>query len=213
MDTSFLVYKFEVPGFSAKELEVKVFTTGQVAKLCKVGRTTVAKWFDTGRLRGYRVPGSQDRRIPREYLIRFLKENGAFPEALRELEDETTAKVLLVAQDQVMVEQIRRELTSDRSFRVAVASSGFDAGIQAESFCPDCIVVDFSIGRTEALQICQNLRRNSEFTNVILVALVPDDGSLAFDRSHINETFKKPFDASLLAERLRVLIGAHKDIF
>ena len=51
----------------------KVFTTGQVAKICKVAPRTVSKWFDSGRLKGYRIPGSQDRRIPREQLIRFLK--------------------------------------------------------------------------------------------------------------------------------------------
>src|SRR5262249_61456765 len=36
---------------------------------------TVRKWFDSGRLRGYRIPGGQDRRIPRENLIRFLREH------------------------------------------------------------------------------------------------------------------------------------------
>ena len=41
-----------------------IFTTGQVAKICKVAPRTVSKWFDSGRLRGYRIPGSQDRRIP-----------------------------------------------------------------------------------------------------------------------------------------------------
>ena len=53
-----------------------IFTTGQVAKICKVAPRTVSKWFDSGRLRGYRIPGSQDRRIPREHLIRFLREHG-----------------------------------------------------------------------------------------------------------------------------------------
>ena len=48
---------------------MKVFTTGQVAKICKVAPRTVSKWFDSGRLRGYRIPGSQDRRIPREYRL------------------------------------------------------------------------------------------------------------------------------------------------
>ena len=132
---------------------------------------------------------------------------------LGDLEDEAMAKVLIVAQDQVLTENLKRELPLERSFKVAVASSGFDAGIQAESFHPDCIIVDFSIGRTEALQICQNLRRNSEFTEVILIALLPDDGSsTSFDRSSINETFRKPFDAALLAERLRTLIGAKKEL-
>jgi uncharacterized protein (TIGR02996 family)/excisionase family DNA binding protein len=52
-----------------------VFTTGQVAKICQVAPRTVSKWFDSGKLRGYRIPGSQNRRIPRVNLIRFLKEN------------------------------------------------------------------------------------------------------------------------------------------
>jgi uncharacterized protein (TIGR02996 family)/excisionase family DNA binding protein len=54
----------------------KVFTTGQVAQLLDVSPTTVATWFDLGRLRGYRIPGSQDRRIPRDILVRFMSENG-----------------------------------------------------------------------------------------------------------------------------------------
>lgn len=53
-----------------------IFTTGQVASLIGVAPRTVSKWFDSGRLRGFRIPGSQDRRIPREHLVRFLKEHG-----------------------------------------------------------------------------------------------------------------------------------------
>jgi two-component system, OmpR family, response regulator RpaA len=54
----------------------QVFTTGQVAKMLMVAPRTVSKWFDAGRLRGYRIPGSQDRRIPREALLKFLGDNG-----------------------------------------------------------------------------------------------------------------------------------------
>ena len=74
---------------------------------------------------------------------------------LGDLEDEAMAKVLIVAQDQVLIENLKRELPLERSFKAAVAASGFDAGIQAESFHPDCIIVDFSIGRTEAMQIAK----------------------------------------------------------
>jgi len=135
---------------------------------------------------------------------------------LGDLEDEYMAKVLIVTQDQVLVENIKRELSLERSSKVAVAASGFDAGIQAEIFHPDCMIVDFSIGRIEALQICQNLRRNAEFGEVILIVLLPDDGgSTSFGRSSINsinEMFKKPFDPAILAERLRMLIGRKKDL-
>lgn len=53
-----------------------IFTTGQVAKYCHVAPRTVSKWFDQGLLKGYRIPGSQDRRVPRENLIAFMKQHG-----------------------------------------------------------------------------------------------------------------------------------------
>jgi excisionase family DNA binding protein len=73
---------------------MKVFTTGQVAKICKVASSTVSKWFDSGRLKGYRIPGSHDRRIPRECLIKFLDENG-MPTDHPDLQDATQPKVPL----------------------------------------------------------------------------------------------------------------------
>lgn len=59
----------------------KIFTTGQIAKMLSVAPRTVSKWFDSGRLRGYRIPGSQDRRIPESLLVKFIAENGLpFPD-------------------------------------------------------------------------------------------------------------------------------------
>lgn len=54
----------------------KVYTTGQVATICKVAARTVSKWFDSGRLKGYRVPGSNDRRIPATNLFAFMLKHG-----------------------------------------------------------------------------------------------------------------------------------------
>lgn len=187
---------------------MKVFTTGQVAKICNVGTHTVKKWFDSGRLKGYRIPGSQDRRIPREYLIRFLKEHEL---PLGDFDDDTMAKVLIVAQDQILIQVLRREMSEEYSFKLDVVPGSFEAGFKAESFKPDAIIVDFSIGRPEALQLCQALRRNAKLQEVILFALLPDNG-MSFNRSSINETWKKPFDARLLANCLRELIGARKEL-
>jgi excisionase family DNA binding protein len=188
----------------------KVFTTGQVAKICKVAPRTVSKWFDSGRLRGYRIPGSQDRRIPREHLIRFLKEHGM---PLGDLEDEVVGKVLAVGIDDPLLETLRQELGQTGSFRIESAASGFEAGIQAESFHPDCVLVDFRMGRTEAQQICQNLRRNSEYQDTVLIALLPDEEPTnGFDRASINELFKRPFDPALLAERIRTLVSRKKEL-
>ena len=60
-------------------LEKNVLTTGQVAKICHVAPRTVSKWFDTGQLQGYRIPGSKDRRIPVDKLLRFMESHVTVP--------------------------------------------------------------------------------------------------------------------------------------
>src|SRR6201987_5234105 len=134
----------------------KVFTTGQVAKICKVAPRTGSKWFDSGRLRGYRIPGSQDRRIPREHLIRFLKEHGM---PLGELEEEGWHKILVIGAERLFIDRLQELLPEDEEYKYSIANSGFEAGIQAESFPPDTIVIDLSMGRSDARQIPQNQRR------------------------------------------------------
>src|SRR5437870_12698467 len=121
-----------------------IFTTGQVAKICKVAPRTVSKWFDSGRLRGYRIPGSQDRRIPREHLIRFLKEHGM---PLGELEDEAMGTALIVGTDPVICGSLNEMMGSDE-LKLETAQSGFEAAVQSESLHPDCIVIDFSTSRS-----------------------------------------------------------------
>ncbi|MFO0957772.1 MAG: helix-turn-helix domain-containing protein [Isosphaeraceae bacterium] len=185
----------------------KVFTTGQVAKICKVAPRTVSKWFDSGRLRGYRIPGSQDRRIPREHLLRFLKEHGM---PLGELEAEVYHKILVVGADAPLMAQLRDNLRETDDFRIETAASGFEAGIRAESFHPDCIIIDTAMGRLESSQIAQNLRLSADHQDTILIALSSDEPGEDIFKLGFNDAFKKPFDGALLAERVRRLIAQKK---
>lgn len=50
-----------------------ILTTGQVAQVCSVQTLTAQKWFDLGLLKGYILPGGKDRRIPKDELLRFMK--------------------------------------------------------------------------------------------------------------------------------------------
>lgn len=186
-----------------------VFTTGQAAKICKVAPRTVTKWFDSGRIKGFRIPGSQDRRIPRESLIRFLKEHGM---PLGELEDEGTAKVLLVGADSAAYTNLSAGLAGV-SFKLEIAIDAFDAGMQVEFYQPDAVVIDFSIGHSQALLIAQNLRLIDVYVDLALIALVSDeDVTSGFDRTNFNETFRKPYDNALLAERIRTLVSRKKQL-
>ncbi len=188
----------------------KVFTTGQVAKICKVAPRTVSKWFDSGRLRGYRIPGSQDRRIPREALIRFLKENQM---PLGILEEEGYHKILIVGADKFFIERVQELLPDDEDFKYEVANSGYEAGMQVQSFHPDTIIIDLARGRAEALQIAQNLRRNPHYEQTLIIALASEDEAEpeGLKNFGFSEAFKKPFDVALLCERIRTLVEEKRD--
>jgi excisionase family DNA binding protein len=188
----------------------KVFTTGQVAKICQVAPRTVSKWFDSGRLRGYRIPGSQDRRIPREALIRFLKENGM---PMGHLEEEGWHKILIIGAEKLFVSRIQELLPEDEDFKYNLAASGFEAGIQAESFHPDTIVIDLGMGRSEALQIAQTLRRNPAYETTLMVGLAGEDKAVPEQLTTygFTELFKKPFDVALLAERIKTLVEEKRE--
>jgi excisionase family DNA binding protein len=182
----------------------KVFTTGQVAKICKVAPRTVSKWFDSGRLKGYRIPGSQDRRIPREQLIRFLKEHGM---PLGELEEEEWHKVLLIGTEKLFNDRLKEMLPESEDFKFELAQSGFEAGTLAQSFHPDSIVIDLALGRSESVQIATNLRRNESYGSTLITGLAGEDEAEPEKLTEygFNEVFKKPFDVALLAERVRTL--------
>lgn len=53
-----------------------VLTPKEAARLCGLSSQTITRAFDAGRLKGYRVPGSKFRRIPRAELLRFMSHHG-----------------------------------------------------------------------------------------------------------------------------------------
>jgi two-component system response regulator RpaA len=81
-------------------MDKTIFSIVQIAKICGVAPRTVCKWFDSGRLRGYRAPGSPDRRIPREFLIKFMVEHRMpLPAEFRQGQPDMLEGVAVLAED------------------------------------------------------------------------------------------------------------------
>lgn len=53
----------------------KYYTTGQAAKISGLSVNTIIRRFDSGKLKGFRIPGSRFRRIFKLPFIAFLEEN------------------------------------------------------------------------------------------------------------------------------------------
>ena len=144
-----------------------VLTTGQAAKICNVAPRTVSKWFDTGQLRGYRIPGSKDRRIPLSQLVRFMRAHGI---PLNGLDSETT-RVLLVDKEQERSQTIEDALEKDGRYEVRTAECGFDAGLIAEQFRPHIIFLDIMLEDINPQRICQVIRENTELQASRIIAI------------------------------------------
>lgn len=115
-----------------------VLSVGMVARICSVAPRTVAKWADSGRLKHFRIPGSDDRRFVRENVARFLKDNGMPGEWLA-----GPTACLVVTGDAPLVETLAPAL--GRSWAVMGTRSAAAAGAMLAARSPEFLVLDLSL--------------------------------------------------------------------
>jgi two-component system, OmpR family, response regulator len=183
-----------------------VFTTGEVADVCNLSQQTVIRCFDNGRLRGYRVPGSRFRRIPRDALIQFMRENGI---PLRDL-NQGRIRVLVVDDDPAIVEMLVELLERDGRFDVDTAATGFDAGLKTRSFRPDVIVLDYMLPDINGNAVCRSIRGDESLKDVRIIIV-----SGVVEREHVDKLLQegaddfiqKPFRIEHLLNRIVELVS------
>ena len=178
-----------------------VFTTGEAAKICKVSQQTIIRCFDSGQLKGFRVPGSKFRRIPREILYKFMKDNGIPTDAL----ESGKRKALIVDDDEDLVDLIRECLESDSRFDVRAANNGFDAGMMVKEYHPDIIVLDVMLPDINGKEVCQRVRKDATLDDVKIICIsgmVESDKIQDLLDSGANEFKQKPFEVDELIGRI-----------
>jgi excisionase family DNA binding protein len=178
-----------------------VFTTGEAAKICKVSQQTIIRCFDNGQLKGFRVPGSKFRRIPREALYRFMKDNQIPTDAL----ENGKRKVLLVDDDVEIVDLIDKALRDDGRFEVKIARNGFDAGMMVKEYRPDLIILDVMLPDINGKEVCHRVRADSNLEEVRIICisgLVEDEKIQELRLAGADDFISKPFDVDVLIERM-----------
>lgn len=186
--------------------EKAVFTTGEVAEVCQISQQTVIRCFDSGKLKGFRVPGSKFRRIPRESLINFMNEHQI---PLSNLES-GKKRVLIVDDDPEIVDVLVEILTADGRFEVTSASNGFDAGAASKSFKPDIILLDYMLPDINGNIVCQRIREDADLakTRIIIVSGAVDPSEVeTLLAAGADDFIKKPFDIQHLIERMVELLA------
>ena len=182
-----------------------VFTTGEAARICKVSQQTIIRCFDSGQLKGFRVPGSRFRRIPRETLHRFMKENGIPTDAL----DNDKRELLLVDDDTDLIEVMLAAFQRDGRFEVRVANNGFDAGMIVKEYRPELIVLDVMLPDINGREVCQRIRSDSAMEDVKILCIsgmVEPDKIDELKVAGADDFMHKPFEVDDLINRICQLL-------
>lgn len=166
---------------------MKVYTTGQVAKICGVVPRTVTGWFDSGKLKGYKIPGSQDRRIPERRLTEFLKENG-----MEDCIDRD--KVLVFSICEIFKDTLKKQVGD--LLKVVFVRSGFELGLNIEEAA--CVVFQLDCANAEAMEAANSISCPK------LLILNPNN-AFAFRMSCFDKIINKQENTNYLTEIKEVL--------
>lgn len=182
-----------------------LFTTGEAAEVCQISQQTIIRCFDSGRLEGFRIPGSKFRRIPRQSLVKFMKDNNM---PLDNIES-GKKKILVVDDDAEIIELIVDILVRDGRFETKTASSGYEAGISTQQFRPDLILLDYMLPDINGNVVCQTIRKNPEFENtkiIIVSGVVKEDEIDQLLKSGAEDFIKKPFNITELTNKITAVL-------
>jgi excisionase family DNA binding protein len=188
-------------------MATRVYRTGKIARLCGVAPRTVSKWIDSGRLKGYRVPGSKDRRVTHDELMRFAAASG-MNHVLRDMQEPDRDSLLIVGVNDSLATELGAKLTD---YRVVRAANTFAAGSVIGDVRPCCVIVDGSIGSNEVWQVVMAIRNDPKMPHTVTVAVLgPDQGLADLIREWSDGVFVKPLQIDLFIETVKRLIAERK---
>jgi excisionase family DNA binding protein len=182
-------------------IEKDVLTTGEVAKICNVAPRTVSKWFDSGALKGYRIPGSKDRRIPVSELVKFMRAHGIPLDAVHS----GRTRVLIADDDPEVVGVLKKVLSEQTNYEVQTATSGFEAGMACEKHRPHVLILDLHLGDGDTRQVAAIVRGSDhlQMTRVIAMSGKLTDGQAHTVRASGFDGFlRKPFQVRQVVEAI-----------
>ena len=178
-----------------------VLTTGDVARICNVAPRTVSKWFDSGQLKGYRIPGSKDRRIPVSELVRFMKVHNMPATTL----PVGKIRVLIVDSDGDAASALADTLRTKADYEVQTARNNFETGVIAQKFAPHVLLISLLAEGIDAADICKSIHRSEDLQTTRVIALarqLSDSESAALLQKGFDGCISNPADVTKVVEEI-----------
>ncbi len=145
----------------------EAFTTGDVARICRVTINTVVKWFDTGEIKGYRVPSSRARRVARKDLLKFMRKHKLPMDELASHK----VRILLLDSHSATQSLFRKAFADTEVYALVCATTNFEAGLQARDFAPNIVFLNAGLAGIDAGRICETLSASKDTAGITVIAM------------------------------------------
>ena len=175
----------DIPSLKNKQ----VFTTGEAAKICKVSQQTIIRCFDSGRLHGFKVPGSRFRRIPRSELLRFMQHNDM---DMSRLED-GPIRVLVVGVAPSQSDPVIKEFAQDRRVEIRHADDAWSSGYITHEFKPNLILLNPTSSGVDESVVEKTISGNPELkdTTIVTIAAAQQDVGSSFGHGNHRDAIQE----------------------
>jgi excisionase family DNA binding protein len=170
-----------------------VLTTGDVARICNVAPRTVSKWFDSGQLKGYRIPGSKDRRIPVSELARFMKVHNMPATML----PAGKIRVLIADSNGDAASALADTLRTKADYEVQTARNNFQTGVIAQKFAPHVLLISLLAEGIDATEVCKSIHHSEDLQTIKVIALASLSPGEQLSDSESAALLQKGFDGCI----------------
>ena len=146
----------------------RVYTTVDLAKVCRVSLRTVIRWVDEGKLTSFRTPGGH-RRVRESDLVLFL-DRYQIPFSVKPSGEK---KRILVVENQRLLEGLLKQILRRASdtHEIVVARDLYESGIKIGMLKPELVILGTIPKGQEIVKFCRSLRRIPEAKNTKVIVL------------------------------------------
>ncbi|MBU2977276.1 response regulator [Alteromonas sp. C1M14] len=178
---------------------MKTLTSGEIATYCDVNLRTVIRWLESGKLKGFKLPGRGNNRVLVDDFIAFLEQHGMpIPP---QLQHEANPCILIVDDELPVAKSIQR-IARRAGYETLIATGGFQAGIMLSQHNPRVITLDLSMPGMDGYSVIQFTREQAKYLGVKIIVISALD-NCSLERAlevGADAVLQKPFDNHALTE-------------
>ncbi len=115
-------------------------------------------------------------------------------------------ELILVVDDQPKIVKIAQDYLENSGFQVVTAVNGTNALVAARRDHPDLIILDLNLPGMDGLDVCRQLRRQSDVPIIMLTARVDETDRLIGLELGADDYIVKPFSPRELVARVRAVL-------